>query len=151
MHWLGVGAGALRQEGGTSVLLGHNVFCRSSAVDGGILIAQDHLDRRARLVLRAGSIPIEIPVSVQAGEPRIAGRDEAEPRNRPLAANQVGVEQLDQDRLVCLDRVNDIGAKLIVRVAESSLPHADVACGDVQVPRLKSEVLQRGMLGKGAG
>ena len=80
---------------------------------------------------------------VQAGEPRVTGREETEPRDRSLPSDLIGVEEFHVDPLTVFDRVQDMDAARIIRIAERSLPHADVTGGNVEVARLESEVLQR--------
>ena len=76
--WPGVGVGAITSHRTATIRL----RTRLSPLGRGLLLAKDHLRGGARQILRAGSLPIEIPVPVQARDPRVARRVEAEPGGR---------------------------------------------------------------------
>jgi hypothetical protein len=80
-------------------------------------------------------------VPIQADQPRVIRRRQAELGDRPLEANLIRIHELNRYRFFSGDRVNDLGANPIVWVTQSSLPHADVTGWHVQIPRLEAEFL----------
>ncbi len=77
--------------------LGTLTVGRCSSLLQGCVVAEHGFVCGERDALGARSVPIEIPVAGQAGEPQIARGDESESGNRPLAADLICVEQLDGD------------------------------------------------------
>ena len=76
---------------------------------------------------------------IQANEPRVVCRRQAEPGDRPLETDLVGIQELNRYRLAGDDRVNNLGTNPIVWVAAELLPHADVAGRNIKIPRLKAD------------
>lgn len=111
---------------------------------GGFPVALDHVDGGTDFLLRPRPIPIEIPVPGHADQPRIRGGIEAKAGDRALEADLVAVEQLDRDQLTRVDRLCGRGAQRVLGVAQRSLPHADVAGRNVEIPCLEAKLLERG-------
>src|SRR5437763_2047423 len=62
---------------------------------GGFPIVLDELNRREHVALGARTIPFQVPVSGHGREPKLPRRNHSKAGDGALAADLVGVEQLD--------------------------------------------------------
>ena len=103
-------------------------------LDGCLAVIAYRLRRGECDALRAWALPIQVPVPIEAHEPCPIRRCQSEPGDRALEPDLVGVQQLDRERKTLVDRSDDLGAYWIVGISQCSLPHADVAGRDIEVP-----------------
>src|SRR5262245_13547036 len=87
---------------------------------------------------------VEHPVAPNGREPPpLLVRPDREPRDRPLPALEIAVEDVDRHRRAGLDRPARIAVLRGCGIAERPLPKADIARRDVEVARQPRERIQR--------
>src|ERR1700682_975302 len=90
---------------------------------------------------------IDIPMTTHRHDPAaVVAWDEAEEADRALSALVIAVEQLDDEPAPCLNSIS-CGRELRARrVAERSLPEAEIPCSHVDISRQAVKRLEIGMV-----
>src|SRR5262249_22740416 len=108
----------------------------------GVCFAVDGEGLPSRHVARVDTV--EYPVAPNGREPQsLLMRPDREPRDRPLPALEVAVQDVDRHRRAGLDRPPRIVVLRGRGIAEGALPKADIARRDVEVALEPREGIQR--------